>query len=95
MLKRNDYNYNNSYAGYDFNFYEDGTISVHWSGSEAYGTWTTSGSGNNLTVVINIPDLPYCNNNWRLQEIQSYSGETRVDFRLGGVDRLRYTNHCN
>jgi len=95
MLKRNDYNYNNSYAGYDFNFYEDGTISVHWSGSEAYGTWTTSGSGNNLTVVIDIPDLPYCNNNWRLQEIQSYSGETRVDFRLGGVDRLRYTNHCN
>lgn len=94
-LERNDYDYDNVYEGYEFNFLEDGTISVYWSGYEAYGTWTTNGSGNELTVVIDIPDLPYCNNNWILHEIQSYSGETRVDFRVDNVDRLRYTNNCN
>jgi hypothetical protein len=94
-LERNDYDYDNVYEGYEFNFLEDGTISVYWSGYEAYGTWTTNGSGNDLTVVINIPDLPYCNNNWILHEIQSYSGETRVDFRVDNVDRLRYVNTCN
>jgi hypothetical protein len=94
-LERNDYNYDNAYEGYEFNFYEDGTIHVYWSGTEAYGTWSTSGTGNNLTVVINIPDLTYCNNNWVLREIQSYSGETRIDFRLGDADRLRYIKNCN
>lgn len=94
-LERNDYDYDTVYEGYEFNFSEDGTISVYWSGYQANGTWTTSGSGNNLTVVINIPNLPYCNNNWILHEIQSYSGETRVDFRVENKDRLRYTNNCN
>jgi len=94
-LERNNYDYDNYYDGYDFNFRTDGTILVYWSGYEAYGTWTTNGSGNNMTVAINIPDLPYCNNNWILHEIQSYSGETRVDFRVGDVDRLRYINLCN
>jgi len=94
-LERNDYDYDNVYEGYEFNFLEDGTILVYWSGYEANGTWTTSGSGNDLTVVIDIPNLPYCNNNWTLHEIQSYSGETRVDFRVENVDRLRYVNTCN
>jgi hypothetical protein len=94
-LERNDYNYDNVYDGYEFKFSEDGTISVYWSGYETNGTWTTSGFGNNITVVINIPNLPYCNNNWILHEIQSYSGETRVDFRVENKDRLRYINNCN
>lgn len=94
-LERNNYDYDNVYEGYEFKFSEDGTISVYWSGYETNGTWTTSGSGNNITVVINIPNLPYCNNNWILHEIQSYSGETRVDFRVENKDRLRYINNCN
>ena len=94
-LERNYYDYDNVYEGYEFKFLEDGTISVYWSGYEAYGTWASTGSGNELTVVINIPDLPYCNNNWILHEIQSYSDETRVDFRVENKDRLRYINNCN
>lgn len=94
-LERNTYNYDNYYSGYDFNFQADGTVSVYWSGYEANGTWTANGSGNNMTIVINIPDLPYCNNNWILHEIQSYAGETRIDFRVNDVDRLRYVNNCN
>ena len=94
-LERNDYDYDDLYEGYEFNFHADGTISVYWYGYEANGTWSASGSGNTLTVVIDIPDLPYCNNNWTLHEIQSSSGESRVDFRVGSVDRLRYVNNCN
>jgi len=94
-LERNNYDYNNYYDGYDFDFHEDGTISVYWSGNEADGTWSTSGSGNEMTVIIDIPDLPYCNNNWILHEIQSYDGETRVDFRVDNIDKLRYINTCN
>lgn len=94
-LERNNYDYDDVYEGYEFKFLEDGTVSVYWSGYEAYGTWAANGSGNELTVVINIPDLPYCNNNWILHEIQSYSGETRVDFRVDNIDRLRYVNNCN
>lgn len=94
-LERNNENYDSVYDGYEFNFFDDGSISVYWSGITAYGTWSASGIGNDMTVVINIPDLPYCNNNWTLHEIQSYSGETRVDFRVEGEDRLRYVNICN
>ncbi|GAA4280761.1 hypothetical protein GCM10022260_11820 [Gaetbulibacter aestuarii] len=94
QLERNKNDYDNYYDGYYFNFYEDGTIYVYWSGIEALGTWTVSGSGNNMTVVIDIPQLPYCNNNWTLHEIQTYSGETRVDLRVGNDDRLRYFNFC-
>ena len=94
-LERNNYDYDSVYEGYEFNFMENGTISVYWSGYSTYGTWTVNGSGNDMTVAINIPDLPYCNNNWILHEIQNYSGETRVDFRVEGTDRLRYINNCN
>jgi len=94
-LERNNYDYDNVYDGYEFRFMENGTISVYWPNYYAYGTWSVNGSGNDMTVVIDIPDLPYCNNNWILHEIQSYSGETRVDFRVEGVDRLRYKNNCN
>lgn len=94
-LERNYYDYDEVYDGYEFNFSENGGVSVYWSGYQAYGTWEASGSGNELTVVINIPNLPYCNNNWILHEIQSYSDETRVDFRVGNKDRLRYIKNCN
>jgi hypothetical protein len=94
-LKRNNNDYNTVYDGYEFSFFENGTISVYWSGITAYGIWSARGSRNDMTVVIDIPDLPYCNNNWELHEIQSYSGETRIDFRLGDADRLRYKKNCN
>lgn len=94
-LKRNNYDYDDVYEGYAFKFMENGAVSVYWSGYEAYGTWTANGFGNELTVVIDIPGLPYCNNNWLLHEIQSYSDETRIDLRVENKDRLRYINNCN
>ena len=93
-LKRYNYNYDNTYNGYAFNFFENGTLTAKSYSNTYNGTWSASGSGNNLTVVINVPNLPYCNNNWILHEISSYT-ETKIDFRVGYNDRMRYTNDCN
>jgi len=93
-LERYGYNYDNYYDGYTFNFLTDGTLSVYWDGITAYGTWTTSGTAMNLEVIINVPDLPYCNNNWILHEISNYF-ETKIDLRVGSNDRMRYKNDCN
>lgn len=94
-LERNDQNYDTIYDGYRFNFYADGTVGSYWGSNSAYGTWIATGTSNNIIVVIDFQDLPYCNNNWSLHEIQSYSGETKVDLRVGGIDRLRYEGACN
>lgn len=94
-LERNAMDYDDAYEGYDFNFFTDGTMSVFWNTTTVYGTWTTSGSGNNLEVLIDVPALPLCNNNWILHEIDNCSDDTKVDFRVGDDDRLRYENDCN
>ena len=93
-LTRNDTNLDNLYDGYDFNFFDDYTIQVDWGTNTVYGTWFASGSGNSITVIINIPELTECNNNWVLHEIQDYNGEQKVDFTLGN-ERLRYISTCN
>ncbi|WP_460219577.1 hypothetical protein [Psychroserpens sp. MEBiC05023] len=94
-LERNDTNYDDAYDGYLFNFFSDGTLSVFWNTTTVYGTWSTSGTGNNITVDINIPALPLCNLNWNLHEIDTASSDTKVDLREGDDDRLRYENNCN
>ncbi|TYA57307.1 hypothetical protein [Formosa maritima] len=94
-LERNGNDYDDYYEDYIFNFFSDGSIVVEYNGDTDYGTWIASGTGNNIEVIVNIPDLPYCNNTWRLHEIEQYSGETKVDFRVGGDDRLRYESTCN
>ncbi len=94
-LERNDIDYDNVYDGYLFNFFTDGSISVSWNITTVYGTWSASGTGNNITVDINIPSLQYCNLNWNLHEIQESPGETKIDLRVGGDDRMRYESNCN
>lgn len=94
-LERNNIDYDNIYDGYEFNFTTDGTLSVYWSSTTAYGTWSVSGTGNNIVVLINVPDLPLCNNTWIVHEIENCSIETKIDLRVGDDDRLRYENNCN
>lgn len=94
QLDRDSSTYDNVYDGYTFNFLPDGSVSVYWSSVNAYGTWVAYGTKNNITVTINIPDLPLCNNDWILSEMSEYS-ETRIDLRVSDTDRLRYNNICN
>ena len=92
-LERYGNDYDNYYKDYLFNFHTDGTISVYYAGLTDYGTWSASGSGNNIVITINIPELPYCNNDWILHEISQYS-DSKIDLRVGDNDRIRYENNC-
>lgn len=94
QLDRDYTNYDNAYNGYTFNFSSNGRVGVYWSSTNAYGTWVASGTKNNITVTINIPGLPLCNNEWRLHEMSEYT-QKRIDFRVNDSDRLRYNNICN
>ncbi|OUR93308.1 hypothetical protein A9Q87_04990 [Flavobacteriales bacterium 34_180_T64] len=95
-LENNNTDFDDLYAGYLFNFFNDGTLSVYWNTTTVYGTWSADGSGNNIIVTISIPSLQYCNNDWQLHEIDLGSSETKIDLRVGNEDRLRYENeNCN
>ncbi len=92
-LERNDMDLDEEYTGFFFNFTEEGDILVTDGVDEFQGSWESSGSGNNIVVSINIPELPDFNDDWMLHEIEQYADETHVDLRLG-VDRLRYESQC-
>lgn len=95
ILRRdNNTNYDDEYDTYEFNFFNDGTMSVFWNTTTVTGTWIGSGTGNNIEVIINVPALPLCNNNWILREVKNCSEFTEIDFRLG-VDRIQYIRNCN
>lgn len=94
-LKRDDTNYDSNYDGYAFNFFADGSMAVSWNTTTVSGTWVTSGTGNNLEILIDVPALPLCNNNWILQEIKNCSSDTEINLTVGEDDRLQYKNNCN
>lgn len=93
-LERNDNDLEDLYVGYAFMFMADGTISVD-TGTNIYpGTWSASGTANNIQVTIDIPALPDCSDVWNLHEIDDEPGEYQVDLRLGD-DRLRFESDCD
>ena len=94
-LERYDYDYDDYYDGYSFQFFTDGSITVDHYSETYYGTFETTGQDNELIVTINIPEMPYCNNDWRLHKIEESTGETKINFRKGENDRMRYESECN
>jgi hypothetical protein len=85
-----------NYIGFTFNFFNDGTITVIDGATNHSGTWSSSGTGQNITVIVNIPTLPDFNANWNLHEIEDFPGQKKVDLRKnGGDDRLRFETPCN
>ncbi len=92
-LERDDNDLEDIYVGYVFNFDAAGTITVEYGTNTSSGTWESTGDGNNITVTINIPDLPDFNDQWNLHEIEQQPGESKVDLRLGD-DRLRFESDC-
>ncbi|MGS2725363.1 hypothetical protein ACU8DI_02050 [Psychroserpens sp. BH13MA-6] len=93
-LERNDDDLEDNYVGYAFVFNNDGTILVTQGANTYNGTWVASGTGNNISVVINVTGLADFNDNWNLHEIQQEPGEVKVDLRIGD-DRLRFESDCS
>ena len=94
-LERNDNDLEEQYSGYAFTFLSDGTITVDTGFESFSGTWESSGSGNAITVSINIPDLPDFNADWMLHELEQDDDEKEVDLRLGDDDELEFKSSCN
>lgn len=92
-LERDDNDLEDQYVGYLFNFDANGTLTVDESGNQFSGTWESTGDGNDITVTINIPNLPDFNDAWNLHEIEQQPGESKVDLRIGD-DRLRFESDC-
>ncbi|RDK88321.1 hypothetical protein [Marinirhabdus gelatinilytica] len=92
-LERDDEDLEDVYVGYTFNFDTSGNLVATTNGSTFNGTWSASGTGNDIEVVINIPGLPDVNDTWNLHEIEQAPGESKVDLRLGD-DRLRFESDC-
>ena len=93
-LERSTNNLEENYTGYLFNFMADGSLIVT-SGMDSFaGTWSASGSGNNIQVVLTVTDLGDFEDTWTLHEIELYQGESNVDLRINGEDRLRFRNNC-
>ena len=93
-LELNDNDLEDNLNGYTFDFLADGTMNVSWNNNEYSGTWEASGSGNNIQVVITITDISDLEATWTLHEIELENGESKVDLRIAGDDRLRFKNDC-
>jgi hypothetical protein len=93
-LELNDNYLEDQYNGYVFNFASDGTITVTENSNTITGTWSASGSGNNIDFVIDIPDLPDFNNTWNLHEIEQESGYTEIEFKKSNGDELEFKSNC-
>jgi len=92
-LTRNDTDLEDNYAGYVFTFNNDGTITVVENTTTWNGSWSASGTANDIDVIININGLPDFNASWNLHEIEQELGETEVELRLGD-DRLSFESDC-
>lgn len=93
-LERDDNDLEDNFTGYDFNFNADGVVTVT-AGMDSYsGTWVASGSGNNIQVVLTLSGLSDFEDTWTLHEIELENGESKVDMRINGEDRLRFKNRC-
>ncbi|WGD34162.1 hypothetical protein [Olleya sp. YS] len=93
-LERNDNDLEDNYVGYQFNFTSDGTISVISGNDNFSGTWSATGTGNAITVTIDIPGLSDFNDTWNLHEIEQEPGETKIELRLGD-DELEFESDCS
>jgi len=93
-LELNDNDLEDQYSGYVFNFESNGTITVTENGNTTTGTWSATGSGNNIDFIIDIPSLPDFNGTWNLHEIEQESGETEIEFEKANDDELSFKSNC-
>ncbi|WP_297763151.1 hypothetical protein [uncultured Muriicola sp.] len=94
-LERNDMDLTDQYVGYTFTFSADGSITAETATESFTGTWESSGSGNNISVIISIPDLSDFNANWMLHELEQEGNERQVDLRMENDDELEFRSNCN
>ncbi|MBQ0734532.1 hypothetical protein [Aquimarina celericrescens] len=92
-LERNNQYLEDLYTEYTFNFSANGTIAVE-NGTDSFsGTWESTGTGNDITVTINIEGLDDFNGSWTLHEIYEKNSEFEVELDMG-EDELEFESNC-
>jgi len=92
-LRINNTNIEDNYIGYMFSFLGDGTITVQEGANTYSGTWSSSGTGENITFIIDIPSLTDFNGNWILHEIEGTGSQEKIELRMNN-NRLRFKTTC-
>lgn len=94
-LSRDNQNLTNLYTDFVFNFQEDGTLSVTvLNTTDVFvGTWSVSGSGNDMQLEINAMGLDDFNGIWTVNESAQSNSQGLVIVR-NGTDTLRLKNGC-
>ncbi len=92
-LRINNTNREDNYIGYMFSFLGDGTITVQEGANTYSGTWSSTGTGENIEFVIDIPSLTDFNGNWILHNIEGTGSQEKIELRLDG-NRLRFKTTC-
>lgn len=90
----NEPNLEQEFSGFEFSFRGDGSVTVSKNGNSSAGTWAASGTGNNISVVINIPDYPNFNATWKLHSLENYGDWKKVKFRFGDKNELVFKSNC-
>ena len=93
-LELNDIDLEDQYDNYIFNFDLDGTITVTEGTNTLTGSWSITGTGNNIEFVIDIPSLPDFNGTWNVEEIEVESGETEIKLEKADDDELEFKSNC-
>lgn len=92
-LERNDNDLEDLYSSYSFAFATNGDIAVSSDQGSTFGSWQVTGSGNSMTLLIDIPGLIDFNDSWNVHEIPQNPSEVTLDLRKG-EDRLRFESSC-
>lgn len=83
------------FSGFEFSFSEEGVVSVSNNGAVSTGTWTASGTGNAISVVIDIPDYPNFNATWTLHSLEKYGDWSKAKLRFGDSNELIFKSNCS
>ncbi len=90
----NGENLKSQYDDLSFDFQEDGNISVASDTENFSGTWSANVSGDDIIMVIDIPDLSDFNAVWTLDRILNTPGVTMITLTEGDGNTLRFKDTC-
>ena len=93
-LERNDMELTDEYNGFTFSFFEGGTVVGTDGVDEFQGSWSAEGSGNDIVMVIDIPELPDFNGEWNVHEIEEDDDSLEINLEFGEDNELEFRSEC-
>ncbi len=90
----NGENLKSQYDDLSFDFQEDGTLTATSPMDVFAGTWSATGEGNDIILVIDIPDLGDFNADWNVNRILETPGVTMITLKEGDGNILRFKDAC-